>query len=91
MYQNLNDLTLGEKIKVLMEFKDFDNQLIPVGSEWTFEKYDYFPYDGGYTLYFEEGVMRMAEISETDYYVFTHANEYFMLLVEPTDTWSVPT
>jgi hypothetical protein len=77
MHQNLNDLIEGEKIKVIKEFKDFDNQLIPIGSEWTFKKYTYFPYDGGYTFYFAEGVMRMAEISEEDYYVFNHSNEFF--------------
>ncbi|MBL7871212.1 MAG: DUF3601 domain-containing protein [Cyclobacteriaceae bacterium] len=88
MYVYLNDLKPGDKIKVIKEFNDFDNQLIPVGSEWTFEKYTYFPYDGGYTFYFKEGIMRMAEISECDYYVATHAKEYFILLVEPTDTWS---
>lgn len=80
MYSCLNDLSAGEKIKVVKEFKDFDNQVISVGSEWTFEKYTYFPYDGGYTLYFKEGVMRMAEISDEDYYVFTHASEYFVLI-----------
>lgn len=82
MYQFLNDLVENNKIKVIKEFKDFDNQIIPVGSEWTFEKYDYFPYDGGYTFYFKEGTMRMAEISDADYYVFTHASEYFVLLKE---------
>jgi len=80
MYSSLSDLVVGDRIKVIKEFKDFDNQQIAVGSEWTFKKYTYFPYDGGYTFYFEEGVMRMAEISEPDYYVFNHASEYFILL-----------
>jgi Domain of unknown function (DUF3601) len=80
MYSSLNELLAGDRIKVIKEFKDFDNQQIAVGSEWTFKKYTYFPYDGGYTFYFEEGVIRMAEISEPDYYVFNHASEYFILL-----------
>ncbi len=87
MYSSLDDLVAGDRIKVIKEFSDFDNQLIPVGSEWTFKNYTYFPYDGGYTFYFEEGVMRMAEISEPDYYVFSHAGEYFVLLKDaPQDT-----
>jgi hypothetical protein len=82
MYTRLDDLNPGDKIKVIKEFKDFDNELIPIGSEWTFEKYDYFPYDGGYTFHFKEGTMRMAEISDADYYVFNHASEYFVLQTE---------
>lgn len=85
MHTNLSDLVCGDRIKVIKEFKDFDNQEIPVDSEWTFQEYTYFPYDGGYTFYFQEGTMRMAEISEEDYYVFSHANEYFVLI---TDTWT---
>jgi hypothetical protein len=85
MRARLNDLLRGDRIKVIKEFKDFDNQLIPVDSEWTFKEYTYFPYDGGYTFYFEEGVMRMAEISDPDYYVFSHAPEFFVLI---TDTWT---
>jgi hypothetical protein len=80
MYSSMNDLVPGDSVKVIKEFKDFDNQLITAGSIWTFKEYTYFPYDGGYTFYFEEGSMRMAEISEPDYYVFNHASEYFILL-----------
>ena len=90
MYSNLSDLAQGDKIKVVKEFKDFDSEIIPVGSEWTFDEYTYFPYDGGYTFYFEEGTMRMAEISPEDYYVFSHANEYFVLIAgKIKDTWTV--
>lgn len=55
MYSSLDDLVAGDRIKVIKEFSDFDNQLIPLESEWTFKNYTYFPYDGGYTFYFEEG------------------------------------
>lgn len=85
--QNLCDLVCGDRIKVIKEFKDFDNQIVPIDSEWTFNEYTYFPYDGGYTFYFNEGVMRMAQISEEDYYVFNHPNEFFVLI---TDTWTTP-
>ena len=90
MYSNLSDLIQGDKIKVLKEFKDFDNETISVGSERTFNEYTYFPYDGRYTFYFEEGTMRMVEISSgEDSYVLSHANEYFVLIVgKITDTWT---
>lgn len=81
MYQHLSDLVQGDKIKTIKSFKDFDGQEIPLGSEWTFKSYSYFVYDGGYTFTFEEGGMRMAEISTgEDYYVVDHAAEYFELI-----------
>jgi len=77
----LNELTPGSKLRVIKSFADFDRQKIEVGSVWTFKEYTYFPYDGGYTFYFEEGVIRMAEISSgEDYYVFEHTNEYFQFI-----------
>jgi len=90
MYPYLSDLAPGDRIKTVKVFKDFDGQLIPVGSVWTFESYSYFVYDGGYTFTFEEGVMRMAEISNgEDSYVINHAPEYFELIQgDPKDTWS---
>ena len=53
----LDELTQGSKVRIIKSFEDFDGQKIDVGSEWTFKEYTYFPYDGGYTFYFEEGVM----------------------------------
>jgi hypothetical protein len=46
----MNDLVAGDRIYVIKEFKDCDNQKIAVGSELTFKKYTYFPYDGGHTF-----------------------------------------
>lgn len=76
----LDELTSGQKIRVTKSFLDFDDQEIREGSEWTFLNYTYFPYDGGYTFYFKEGAMRMAEISPEDYYVYEHAGELFTLM-----------
>jgi hypothetical protein len=76
----LDELIRGQKVRVIKPFQDFDGEKIEQGSEWTFDKYTYFPYDGGYTFYFNEGVMRMAEISPEDYYVFEHASEFFELI-----------
>jgi len=73
-------LVEGDKIRVIKDFKDFDGEDVLLGSEWTFKEYTYFAYDGGFTFCFEEGVMRMAEISPEDNYVLTHAREYFILI-----------
>jgi hypothetical protein len=52
----------GQRYRVLQTFTDFDSQVVEAGRELTFRSYSYFPYDGGYTLYFEEGVIRLAQI-----------------------------
>lgn len=52
----------GHRYRVLRDFTDFDSQPVPAGRLLTFASYSYFPYDGGYTLCFEEGVIRLAEI-----------------------------
>lgn len=92
MFRYLSDLLPGDKIKTIKDFKDFDGQEIPFGSIWTFREYNYFVYDGGYTFTFEEGVMRMAEISTgEDSYVIDHATEYFEVTKSPPkDTWTAP-
>lgn len=92
MYPYLSDLVPGDRIKAIKSFKDFDGQMIAVDSVWTFKSCTYFAYDGGYTFAFEEGGMRMAEISSgEDSYVIDHAPEYFELIKgDPKDTWSAP-
>ena len=75
-------LKKGQRVRVTESFRDFDGDLVKAGSEWTFESYSYFVYDGGYTFTFKEGVMRMAEISPNDYQVFLNAERYFELIPE---------
>lgn len=70
----------GQRVRVIQSFRDFDGDEIQEGSEWTFESYSYFAYDGGYTFTFKEGGMRMAEISPEDYQVFLNAERYFALI-----------
>jgi Domain of unknown function (DUF3601) len=76
----LDALNEGQRIRVIKTFKDFDGTEIKEGSEWTFQRSSYFPYDGGHTFYFKEGEMRMAEISPEDYYVYKHFHEFFALM-----------
>ncbi len=76
----LDELKKGQRLRVIQSFRDFDGDLVSEGSEWTFESCKYFPYDGGYTITFKEGVMRMAEISPEDYQVFLNAERYFALI-----------
>lgn len=54
----LDELHAGQKLRVIKSFLDFDSQKIKEGSEWTFENYTYFVYDGGYTFNFKEGVIQ---------------------------------
>ncbi len=77
---SLSDLKAGQRIKVTQEFLDFDGQKIAVDSQWTFREYNYFPYDGGYTFYFEEGVIRLAEIDDANNAVLNSFSSYFILL-----------
>jgi hypothetical protein len=80
MISNLTDLTAGQKIKVIQSFLDFDRDKVEEGTEWTFIKYSYFPYDGGYTFEFQEGGMRFAEIDPDSYRVMQSASSYFELM-----------
>jgi Domain of unknown function (DUF3601) len=77
---SLSDLKAGQRTKVTQEFLDFDGQKIAVDSQWTFREYNYFPYDGGYTFYFEEGVIRLAEIDDANNAVLNSFSSYFILL-----------
>jgi hypothetical protein len=76
----LSELKSGQRIKVKQEFLDFDGQKIAVDSQWTFREYNYFPYYGGYTFYFGEGVIRLAEIDDANSGVLNSFASYFILL-----------
>ncbi len=80
MPQYLSELSKGQKIKVLKEFFDFDTDKIEAGRILTFRDYNYFPYDGGYTFNFEEGVIRLAEIDGDNERVLNNFSEYFELV-----------
>ena len=80
MISNLTDLKTGQKIKVIQSFLDFDHDKIEEGTEWTFIKYSYFPYDGGYTFEFQEGGMRFAEIDPSSYQVMNSPSAFFELI-----------
>lgn len=76
----LTDLKAGQRIKVIQEFADFDGDVIPLNSQWTFKQYHYFPYDGGYTFDFNEGIIRLAEIDDANRQVLSQFNTYFTLI-----------
>ena len=80
MIDRISDLAEGQKIKVIKSFNDFDGKEIKVGSVWTFRSYTYFIYDGGYTVSFDEGVMRLAEIDHETDYVLSNFNEFFEVI-----------
>ena len=67
----------GQRYRVLQTFTDFDSQVVEAGRELTFSSYNYFPYDGGYTLYFGEGVIRLAQIDSENMVVLRDFPLYF--------------
>jgi hypothetical protein len=67
----------GQRYLVLQTFTDFDRQAVEAGRALTFSSYSYFPYDGGYTLYFEEGVIRLAEIDDGNRVILRDFPLYF--------------
>lgn len=67
----------GQRYRVLQTFTDFDSQVVEAGRELTFSSYNYFPYDGGYTLYFDEGVIRLAQIDSENMVVLRDFPLYF--------------
>lgn len=88
MKKHLTDLIKGQKVTVIKNFLDFDNQVVEKGTTLTFSNYSYFPYDGGYTFDFEEGGFRLAEIDGGNRTVLDNFNEFFEITIE--DTWTQP-
>lgn len=70
------DMRAGERYRVARTFTDFDGQVLEQGRVLTFRSYDYFPYDGGYTVFFEECVVRLAEISTANLEVLRALDSY---------------
>lgn len=77
---DLRYLQAGQQIKIIQTFKDFDDDEVKEGSNWTFKSYNYFPYDGGYTFLFEEGTIRLAEIKDNNLDVIHNGKKYFTIL-----------
>lgn len=67
----------GGRYRVRRPFTDFDGQQVEGGRTLTFRSYRYFPYDGGYTLEFEEGVIRLAQIAPDNAAVLESFPLYF--------------
>lgn len=68
----------GARYRVVQDFADFDGTPFTAGTVLTFVAYSYFPYDGGYTITFEEGGMRLAEIDTDNRRVLDNSsNTYF--------------
>ncbi|MBL7857992.1 MAG: DUF3601 domain-containing protein [Cyclobacteriaceae bacterium] len=80
MVQYLNQLTKGQQVKVIKTFLDFDKTQIETGTILTFVNYTYFPYDGGFTFTFEEGIIRLAEIDANSEHVMNNFHEFFALV-----------
>ncbi|MDR2136536.1 MAG: DUF3601 domain-containing protein [Treponema sp.] len=61
----ISNLIEGEIYTVINEFTDYDGVEHPVGEQFEFDIFDYFPYDSGYTLYIkkneEDKVIRLKD------------------------------
>lgn len=59
-WPELTRLAAGARVVVRTAFRDFDDTSVDAGRELTFVHYTHFPYDDGYTFYFENGVFRLS-------------------------------
>lgn len=73
----------GQRFLVARSFIDFDNKPIEAGRTLTFRSYHFFPYDGGYTIYFDETVIRLAQINRSNHEVLCDLGLYFTPLTGP--------
>jgi len=51
----------GDRITIEQSFTDYDGLQWDRGTVLLYGAQSYFPYEGGYTLTFDKGVMRIAE------------------------------
>ena len=72
------DLFPGIVIRVAQDFADFDRNQVHAGELLHLVEKSYFAYDGGHTLTFTEGVIRLAEIDHvTEPVIQNEGNAYF--------------
>lgn len=70
------DMKPGERYRVKQTFTDFDGQVLEAGTLLTFRSYTLFHYDGGYTVYFDEAVIRLAEVDYATAPILKHLREF---------------
>ncbi|HEY9715600.1 MAG TPA: DUF3601 domain-containing protein [Chroococcales cyanobacterium] len=74
----LTALTPGSSIEVIRDFKDFDGHTHRVGSPFNrFKEYNFVPYHGGYTFYFENGTLRLCDNEPANCDVLFKAGQFF--------------
>lgn len=56
-------LVLGRRYRIVQEFRDHHGSVHPVGEEFTYRGYSYFPYDEGHTIYVSTAVGKESFIS----------------------------
>jgi hypothetical protein len=79
---HISHLVEGDRIRIKTGFTDFDGKQWSQGQQLLFSEQSYFPYDGGYTLTFDQGIMRLAEIVEENALVIRNEAEEFFELVD---------
>lgn len=73
----------GARYRIAQDFVDFDGTPFRAGTVLTFERYSYFPYDGGFTIAFAETGMRLAEIDPRSEPVLANAGNAYFAPVDP--------
>jgi hypothetical protein len=76
------DLYPGLVVRVVQTFKDYGGGVTPAGTLLHFRKLDHFYYDDGYTITFEECVLRLSgNVFENQPIVENYRNEFLEPMV----------
>jgi hypothetical protein len=76
------EIAVGDRIRIMREFRDFDGRRVAAGTELVLADKDYFPYDCGHTLTFEGGaVIRLSGDVPDELAVITNADDTYFVQV----------
>ena len=81
LIDSLTSLKPGTTIEVTREFRDVDGVLWPVGRQLSgFKQYSCVPYHGGYTISFENAVLRLCDLEPDNCEVLFKSAQFFRLI-----------
>ncbi len=70
------EMKRGDRFLVNKSFTDFGGKMVEAGRCLTFHSYHYFPYDGGFSVHFEELSLRLAEIDTASREILSNLEDY---------------
>ncbi len=74
----LTELRPGDRLRVIRGFTDFDGVSWAEGQSLEYVDSSYFPYEGGYTLTFSEGTLRLAHLDPANDRVLRRPEDFFV-------------